>query len=164
MQDGEGSWGRLPGWPSPARQGDWRKRACDPPIQGREPWRPREDLPKRGDILWINCGPSVGAEPRRTRTCVVVSNDLANRFGMLLTVVPTQEWMADRAARSYMVDLRPPRSSLASPRVANVSGITTYDKSRIAARAGRVHADTLAVLDSALELHLGLTTGLKKTD
>jgi mRNA-degrading endonuclease toxin of MazEF toxin-antitoxin module len=35
---------------------------------------------RRGDILWISCDPSLGVEPRKTRTCVVVSNDVANRF------------------------------------------------------------------------------------
>jgi mRNA interferase MazF len=45
---------------------------------------------RRGDILWIQCDPSVGVEPRKTRTCVVVSNDVANRYGQAVTVIPTQ--------------------------------------------------------------------------
>src|SRR4051812_11068157 len=64
----------------------------------------------RGDILWICCDPSIGAEPRKTRTCVVVSNNIANRYGQVLTVVPTQAYSAERAERAYMADLRHPRS------------------------------------------------------
>src|ERR1700759_1679486 len=75
----------------------------------------------RGDILWINCDPSIGAEPRKTRTCVVVSNDIANRFGQAITVVPTQSYTAERAERAYMTDLRHPRSTLTEDRVANAS-------------------------------------------
>ena len=86
---------------------------------------------RRGDVLWINCDPSVGVEPRKTRTCVVVSNDLANEFGAAVTVVPTQAFSAERAARVYMVDLRKPRSTLGEPRVANASMIMTYDRTRI---------------------------------
>ena len=67
---------------------------------------------RRGDILWICCDPSVGVEPKKTRTCVVISNDIANRYGQTVTVVPTQRYSAERAARAYMVDLRKPRSSL----------------------------------------------------
>ncbi|MBK6849650.1 MAG: type II toxin-antitoxin system PemK/MazF family toxin [Proteobacteria bacterium] len=111
---------------------------------------------RRGDILWINCDPSVGAEPRKTRTCLVVSNDLANRFGQAVTVIPTQRYSAERARRAYMVDLRGPRSDLPSARVANASMIMTYDRSRIAARAGRVSRETLRAVDSALALHLGI--------
>lgn len=111
---------------------------------------------RRGDILWIQCDPSVGVEPRKTRTCVVVSNDIANRYGQALTVVPTQAYTAERAARAYMVDLRKPRSSLTEARVANASMIMTYDRARVVTRAGRLSAETQRALDRALGIHLGL--------
>ena len=111
---------------------------------------------RRGDLLWIRCEPSIGVEPRKTRTCVVVSNDVANRYGQAVTVVPTQRYTRERADRGYMVDLRKPRSSLAGPRVANASMIMTYDRGRIVRRAGSLSRETLASLDAALALHLGL--------
>lgn len=111
----------------------------------------------RGDVLWICCDPSVGAEPRKTRTCVVVSNDIANRFGQALTVIPTQAYTAARAGRAYMADLRRPRSTLEDDRVANASMVMTYDRKRVTARAGRVTPQTLEAIDRALLLHLALT-------
>jgi mRNA interferase MazF len=113
--------------------------------------------PRRGDVLWIQCDPAVGAEPRKVRTCVVVSNDIANRYGQTVTVVPTLRYRADRAARAFMVDLRPPRSSLKAARVANASMIMTYDRARIVSRAGRIYPDAMAALDRALAIHLGLS-------
>ena len=110
----------------------------------------------RGDILWINCDPSVGAEPQKTRTCLVVSNDIANRFGQAVTVIPTQRYTGERASRAYMVDLRRPRSNLQEARVANASMIMTYDRMRIASRAGRIRQETLKAVDRALALHLGI--------
>jgi len=110
----------------------------------------------RGDLLWINCDPSVGAEPRKTRTCLVVSNDIANRFGQAVTVIPTQRYSAERSTRAYGVDLRKPRSNLHDARVANASMIMTYDRSRIASRAGRITRETLKTVDRALALHLGI--------
>jgi mRNA interferase MazF len=112
---------------------------------------------RRGDILWICCDPSVGAEPKKTRTCVVVSNDVANRYGQAITVVPTQEYTAERAARAYMADLRAPRSTLSDKRVANASMVMTYDRRRVTSRAGRVAPETLVRIDHALAVHLGLT-------
>jgi len=114
---------------------------------------------RRGDVLWISCDPSVGTEPRKTRSCVVVSNDIANRFGQAVTVVPTQKYSAERAGRAYMVDLRKPRSNLDDARVANASMVMTYDRSRIAARAGRVTKDAMRAVDRALALHLALELG-----
>ena len=111
---------------------------------------------QRGDILWIQCDPSVGVEPRKTRTCIVVSNDVANRYGQAVTVVPTQTYTSDRAARAYIVDLRPPRSPLRDARVANASMIMTYDRDRVVRRAGRIAPETQRAVDRALGMHLGL--------
>jgi len=118
--------------------------------------RERVDV-RRGDILWIQCDPSVGVKPRKTRTCIVVSNDVANRYGQAVTVVPTQAYTPDRAARAYIVDLRSPRSTLKDARVANASMIMTYDRDRVVRRAGRVAPETQRALDQALGVHLGLT-------
>ena len=111
---------------------------------------------RRGDILWIQCDPSVGVEPRKTRTCVVVSNDVANRYGQAVTVIPTQTYTADRAARAYMVDLRAPRSTLAAARIANASMLMTYDRDRVVSRAGRISPETQRAVDHAIGIHLGL--------
>lgn len=111
---------------------------------------------RRGDVVWVDCDPSVGVEPRKTRTCVVVSNDIANRFGGAITVVPTQPYTPERAKRAYMVDLRAPRSTMDADRVANGSMIMTYDRGRIVSRAGRVAAEAMRDVDRALALHLGL--------
>lgn len=112
---------------------------------------------QRGDVLWICCDPSLGSEPKKTRTCVVVSNDVANRYGQAITVVPTQDYSAERAGRAYMSDLRKPRSTLESDRVANASMVMTYDRVRVVARAGRVAPATLRDIDRALAIHLGLS-------
>ncbi len=111
---------------------------------------------RRGDVLWVQCEPSVGVEPRKLRTCVVVSNDIANQFGQAVTVVPTQTYSQERAARAYMVDLRKPRSNLDKPRVANASMVMTYDRHRVVKRAGRINADTQKAIDEALRTHLDL--------
>jgi mRNA interferase MazF len=111
---------------------------------------------RRGDLLWVNCEPSIGVEPKKLRTCVVVSNDVANQFGGAVTVIPTQRYSTERARREYVVDLRPPRSSLKDARVANASMVMTYDRSRIAKSQGRVTRETLAKIDDALRLHLAL--------
>lgn len=111
---------------------------------------------RRGDILWIQCDPSLEAEPRKTRTCVVVSNDIANRYGQAVTVVPTQAFTPDRARRTYIVDLRPPRSSLRQARVANASIVMTYDRRRVVRTAGHLSAQAQRDLDEALRVHLAL--------
>ena len=111
---------------------------------------------RRGDLVWVNCEPSVGAQPRKVRTRVVVSNDIANRIGQTVTVVPTQRYTPERNGRAYMVDLRPPKSNLKTPRIADASMVTTFDRSRVLKREGRVSQETLGRLDDALRIHLAL--------
>jgi mRNA-degrading endonuclease toxin of MazEF toxin-antitoxin module len=55
-----------------------------------------------------------------------------------------------------MVDLRRPRSPLRDARVANCSMIMTYDRRRIVRVEGAVAAATVAEIDQALRVHLGL--------
>lgn len=117
---------------------------------------PEETNFRRGDIVWVQCDPSIGVEPQKIRTCVIVSNDVANQYGQAVTVVPTQVYTAARAKRAYMVDLRNPRSNLKDARVANASMIMTYDQQRVIRHAGQISAETQEVLDRALGLHLGL--------
>jgi len=139
----------MPAWCWPTSNNP--RRVCGATMSQHEPFELR-----RGDLIWVSCDPSVGVEPKKTRTCVVVSNDIANRFGAVVTVVPTLRFTADRARREFIVDLRPPRSNLKEARVANASMVMTYDRSRIAGRAGRVHVDAMRALNRALMLHLGL--------
>lgn len=126
-----------------------------PPRAGRPPEKAPDEI-HRGDLFWVDCDPSVGAEPRKTRTCVIVSNDVANLRGGMVSLVTTQAWTAERAKRVFMVDLRRPRSTMEAPRLANASVVMTYDRSRLRGRVGKVHADAMTALDSALSLHLGL--------
>jgi mRNA interferase MazF len=119
---------------------------------------PGEDI-RRGDIVWVNCDPSVGVEPRKIRTCVVVSNDIANRYGQAITIVPTQAYTKERAGRAYMVDLRRPRSPLREARVANCSMIMTYDRSRIVRVEARLSEAAIAEIERALRVHLDLGAG-----
>ena len=43
---------------------------------------------QRGDIYFAQLDPTRGAEIRKTRPVVIVSNDIANRASSLVTVVP----------------------------------------------------------------------------
>lgn len=44
--------------------------------------------PKRGDVCWANLDPTIGAEIKKTRPCVIISPDSANRAGPLIIVAP----------------------------------------------------------------------------
>lgn len=35
---------------------------------------------KRGEIRWVNLNPTIGAETKKTRPCLIIQNDIAIRF------------------------------------------------------------------------------------
>lgn len=43
---------------------------------------------KRGDIWWISLDPSQGAEIKKTRPCLVLTNDILNRLRKTIVVIP----------------------------------------------------------------------------
>jgi len=63
--------------------------------------------PQRGDIYWINLDPTIGAEIKKTRPCVIISPNAANRsgaFGNRCTY-----YKGSRQKGSFSRDLTPER-------------------------------------------------------
>ena len=44
--------------------------------------------PKRGEIYWVNLDPTLGAEIKKRRPCLIISNDKGNCFGQTVIVIP----------------------------------------------------------------------------
>jgi mRNA interferase MazF len=43
---------------------------------------------KRGEIWWIDLDPSQGSEIRKTRPCLIITNDTLNRLRKTIVVIP----------------------------------------------------------------------------
>lgn len=46
------------------------------------------DYPKRGDIYWVRLDPAEGSEIKKTRPCIILSNNVQNRKKMRLIIAP----------------------------------------------------------------------------
>ena len=114
-------------------------------------------FPHRGDVVEIILDPTVGTEIRKTRPCVVVSNNRANEFCPQLTVVPVTAYTPKKAAIPVCVEVPAGEGGLSKQSMANCSQICTVDKKR-AGRAplGTLSSSTLQEIDQALKIHLAL--------
>ena len=114
---------------------------------------------RRGDVFLVNFDPSMGAEPRKTRPAVLVSNDAANatanrnRRGVI-TVVP----ITSNTTRVYpfQVLLSSGEAGIDRESKAQAEQLRSIDVARLGRRLGAVHPATLRQLDDALKLHLAL--------
>ena len=117
-------------------------------------------FPRRGEIVTVILDPTVGTEIRKTRPCVVVSNDRANEFSPQLTVVPVTAYSPRKAAIPVCVEVPAEEAKACGLRkrsIINCSQIRTVDKRRVrGAPLGALPAGIMQQVDQALKIHLAL--------
>jgi mRNA interferase MazF len=115
---------------------------------------------KRGTVILVSLGATVGHEQRGARPCVVVTDPAViedQRFPML-AVVPLTGTPGEGALYAR---LRPGESGLVKPSWALIDQLRTIDKRRVIRVFGVISPDELAAIDDGLQLFLGLGTSTK---
>jgi mRNA interferase MazF len=110
----------------------------------------------RGDILDITLDPTVGHEIKKTRPCLVVQNDIGNRFSAMTVVVPLEG--AEHVAKVHPIAVLIPKGEggLMKDSVALCNQIRSVDETRFGKTHGHVSPGTMAQIDQALKISLGL--------
>jgi mRNA interferase MazF len=127
----------------------------------KTPHRPRtqkqkvDDL-RRGDIYLCSFDPTIGHEIRKTRPALVIQNDIGNRFSPLTIVaavtsaVSPVPYPVEVVVEPDSVNGLDVRSSI------RLDQIRTMDRQRMLLRLGIVDPSTMARVDEALKISLGL--------
>ena len=116
-------------------------------------------LLRRGDVVEIILDPTVGTEIRKTRPCVVISNNRANEFCPQLTVVPVTTYSPRKAGIPVCVEVPTGEGGLSKQSIINCSQIRTVDKQRASgAPLGTLSSSILQEIDQALKIHPALNS------
>lgn len=97
---------------------------------------------ERADILLVNCEPSVGAEIRKIRPCLVIQGEKLNRISALITVLP----ITSQTENPFFADVpiaKNVENDLSSDSLIRSSQIFTYDRSRFLKLVGRCSTEVL---------------------
>ena len=105
---------------------------------------------KRGDVVWVNLGPTVGAEIKKQRPCVIVSRSVLNDKRLTVIVVPLSSSSTPRPPLVVAVPSAGPGSN------ARIDQIRAVDKSRIGELLGRLNRAELEAVDQGLRMVLEL--------
>jgi mRNA interferase MazF len=113
------------------------------------------EWPRRGEVYRVSFDPALGSEVRKTRPAVVLQNDVANRWSPV-TIVAAVTSKFDEQPYPTEVVVRPPEGGLSEPSVILLNQVRTVDRRRLVKRLGRLRPETLAAVDRALQISLGL--------
>jgi len=108
----------------------------------------------RGQVHWVDFGPSRGSEQAGRRPALVVQNNIGNRFSPNTIVAAMTTKVAER---EYPTEVRLCDDVFGKPCVVLCSQLLTVAQDRLVGEpAAWLDEPTMARVDSALRLSLGL--------
>ncbi|MEK6983320.1 MAG: type II toxin-antitoxin system PemK/MazF family toxin [Nanoarchaeota archaeon] len=109
---------------------------------------------KRGDIWLVNLDPTIGHEIKKSRPSVIIQNDLGNKYSPITIIAPIT---SQNIAKIYPIEVLLRRNlGLEKDSKALLNQIRAIDKGRLIKKLGRVDGETMANIDAAIEISLGL--------
>lgn len=111
---------------------------------------PMESI-KQGDVFWVNFDPSVGAEVKKVRPAVVVSNDINNEHSPIISIAPITSNVT--RVYSFEVEIHAGTSNMTSRSKIMVNQTRAVDKVRLVQLIGSLPAVLMAQVKAALKLH-----------
>ncbi len=112
---------------------------------------------RRGDIILVDLEPVRGSEQGKVRPCIIVQNDIANKFSPVTNIIPVTDSKNVRKWYPCLVYLKKEESGLEKDSVAQCNQIRTIDAEyRIIKSIGHISAQKMKDIDQALKIQLEL--------
>jgi mRNA interferase MazF len=110
---------------------------------------------KRGEIYLAALDPVVGKEISKTRPVVIISNDKNNQFSGTVTILPITSQNLEKIY-PFEVFLAKGSGNLPKDSKVKADQIRTIDKTRVLTQIGKLKANEVAEIETAIRIHLGL--------
>jgi len=109
---------------------------------------------RRGKIYLASLDPTIGAEIRKTRPVLVVSNDINNKYNFIVTVLP----ITSNVAKIFPFEIYLAKGTGNLPKDSKIKTdqIRTIDKSRLINEIGELSENTLYEVEKAMKIHLAM--------
>ena len=105
---------------------------------------------ERGQIWWVRLDPTVGAEIKKTRPCVILTVEAVSRARRTVTVLPFSTSAMPRPPLAVALP------SAGAQAVAVCDQLRTVDKSRLTRQFGRLSEPDLRAVEDGVRAVLGL--------
>ena len=118
--------------------------------------------PFRGMVVEVSLDQVVGHEQGRSRPCIVVQNDVGNRFSSTTIIVPLTAATQIKSPSPIYVMVKKGDGGTMKDSYALCDQIRTVDQQRFKALYGTLSPETMAQIDAALLISLGLPGAVLK--
>ncbi|RIK36545.1 MAG: PemK family transcriptional regulator [Chloroflexi bacterium] len=109
---------------------------------------------RRGDIFTVDLEPVRGSEQGKVWPALVIQNDIGNRYSPTVIVAAITSGSHTRFDVNVLV--KAPEGGLSNDSLILLNQIRTVDRARLGRYWGHVSPQTLAAVDEALKISLGL--------
>lgn len=109
----------------------------------------------RGDIILTDLSQGVASEQQGLRPCLVIQNDIGNRYSTTVSIVPLTSAMSKRPLPTH-IKIEKGQFGLDKDSVILAESIRTVDKKRFKGKLGSVDANTLLKVENAIMINLGI--------
>ena len=108
----------------------------------------------RGDIFSVDFEPVRGSEQGKVRPALVIQNDIGNRYSPTIIVAAITTGTYSRFDVNVLI--KAPEGGLANDSIILLNQIRTIDRARLGRHWGRVASPTMAQVEEAIKISLGL--------
>jgi mRNA interferase MazF len=109
---------------------------------------------RRGEVFLVNFDPTVGAEAKKTRPALVVSNDINNAHSPIVSISPITSNVTK--VYSFEVEIPPRVGGLKTRSKVMVNQTRAVDKIRLIKKLGHLPEQIMEDVNRALKLHYDL--------
>jgi mRNA interferase MazF len=111
---------------------------------------------KRGEVWEVNLDPTIGAEIKKTRPCVIVSRDALARLPLKI-IVPLTEWDRRFETAPWHVPVETsPENGLSKKTSADTFQVRSISERRLVRRLGMLSDQVMKRIGDGLALSLAL--------
>ena len=112
----------------------------------------------RGDILLVNCDPSLGTETKKIHPAVVIQNNIGNKYSPLIIISVIDSEKPETKKYPIFVFLKSGEGGLDKDSYVDCGQIRTFDKEkRVIKKLGSLSNERMSEIDGALKISLGLS-------
>jgi len=110
----------------------------------------------RGDLVYVNLEPIIGSETGRKRPCVIIQNNIGNKYSpvTIVAIITSQK----EISKKYPVDvwIVKGEGELNYASIVQCDQIRTIDKRRIIKKIGHLNDSVIQEIDEAIKISLEL--------